>query len=101
MPTGTNIPTGQDWGAVNVGRAAIGGKLKKPTTARAIDLAKASGAIVTEKRHGAGGNSSAHSGGIMSAKKVRSDVSRSSFIVQIEQPEKNTTSGSMFCPLLT
>lgn len=61
----------QDWGAVNVGSGAAGGKVKKPTTARGIDAAKASGAIATEKRYGAGGNASAHSGGIMSAKKVR------------------------------
>ena len=35
------------------------------------DSAKATGSMVTEKRYGAGGNASAHSGGIMSAKKVR------------------------------
>eukprot|EP00529_Nitzschia_sp_RCC80_P035445 CAMPEP_0113453940 /NCGR_PEP_ID=MMETSP0014_2-20120614/7611_1 /TAXON_ID=2857 /ORGANISM="Nitzschia sp." /LENGTH=177 /DNA_ID=CAMNT_0000345339 /DNA_START=82 /DNA_END=615 /DNA_ORIENTATION=- /assembly_acc=CAM_ASM_000159 len=70
MPTGTNMPTGQDWGAVNVGRGGIGGKSKKPATARGIDIAKATGAMTTEKRYGAGGNASAHSGGIMSAKKL-------------------------------
>jgi hypothetical protein len=70
MPVGTNIPHTQDWGTVNVGRATIG-HTQKPKTARDIDLAKASGAISTEKRHGAGGNASAHSAGIMSAKKVR------------------------------
>ena len=55
----------------SVGRGGIGGKPKKPTTARGIDIAKATGAMTTEKRYGAGGNASAHSGGIMSAKKVR------------------------------
>jgi hypothetical protein len=68
MPTGTNVAHTQDWGAVNVGRGTVA---SKPKTARGIDLAKATGSMVTEKRHGAGGNASAHSGGIMSAKKVR------------------------------
>lgn len=70
MPTGTNVPQTQDWGSVNVGRGAVS-KSQKPKTARGIDLAKKSGALTTEKRYGAGGNASAHSGGIMSAKKVR------------------------------
>ena len=69
MPTGTNIPMSQDFESVNVGRASLNGPTK-PKTARGIDAAKASGLISTEKRHGAGGNASAHSGGIMSARKV-------------------------------
>lgn len=68
MPTGTSVPHQQDWGSVNVGRGTVA---SKPKTARGIDLAKASGKLTTEKRFGAGGNASAHSGGIMSAKKVR------------------------------
>ena len=68
MPTGTNVPHTQDWGSVNVGRGTV---KSKPKTARGIDIAKATGSMVTEKRYGAGGNASAHSGGIMSAKKVR------------------------------
>ena len=57
MPTGTNQTISQDWGAVNVGRAS------RPS---------AKGAKTgVEKRHGSGGNASAHSGGIMSARKVR------------------------------
>jgi hypothetical protein len=73
MPTGTNMAHTQDWGTVNVGRGAIGGS-QKPKTARGIDLAKASGALTTEKRYGAGGNASAHSAGIMSAKKVNEQL---------------------------
>mmetsp|Transcript_18550 Transcript_18550/g.29896 ORF Transcript_18550/g.29896 Transcript_18550/m.29896 type:complete len:178 (-) Transcript_18550:187-720(-) len=67
MPTGTNVPVTQDWGTVNVGRGTVG---SKPKTARGIDMAKATGAMATEKRHGAGSNASAHSGGIMSARKL-------------------------------
>jgi hypothetical protein len=71
MPTGTSVPVTQDWGTVNVGR---GGGTSKPKTARGIDIAKATGLIATEKRYGAGGNASAHSAGIMSAKKVRMQI---------------------------
>jgi hypothetical protein len=79
MPTGTNMPVTQDWGTVNVGRG--GSTTSKPKTARGIDMAKASGALTTEKRYGAGGNASAHSVGIMSAKKVRSSVNVGAVIV--------------------
>lgn len=58
MPTGTNQTFQQDWGAVNVGRAS------RPSAKTKVGVAK---------RHGAGGNASAHSGGIMSARKVRCD----------------------------
>ena len=75
MPTGTNVPVTQDWGAVNVGQGTLN-KSTKPKTARGIDMAKATGAVVTEKRYGAGGNASAHSAGIMSAKKVSENVGR-------------------------
>jgi Multiprotein bridging factor 1 len=74
MPTGTSIPFSQDFDSVNVGRGAGAGSTK-PKTARAVDAAKASGLISTEKRHGAGGNASAHSAGIMSARKVSSSSS--------------------------
>ncbi|KAL3944592.1 MAG: hypothetical protein SGBAC_001358 [Bacillariaceae sp.] len=67
MPTGTNVPITQDWGAVNVGKSST---YKKPTTAHGIDAAKKAGKIGTERRHGSGGNASAHSGTIMSAKKL-------------------------------
>ncbi|MGK3750035.1 MAG: hypothetical protein ACI8RD_002333 [Bacillariaceae sp.] len=59
MPQVPNQPGTQDWGSVNVGSGAAGSGYKKTGTA------------TKEKRHGAGGNSSAHSGGIMSARKVR------------------------------
>mmetsp|Transcript_51980 Transcript_51980/g.149841 ORF Transcript_51980/g.149841 Transcript_51980/m.149841 type:complete len:180 (-) Transcript_51980:210-749(-) len=68
MPTGTSVPFQQDWGSVNVGRGAVGNS--KPKTARGIDAAKAAGKIATEKRYGAGGNASAHTATIMSAKKL-------------------------------
>lgn len=55
MPTGTNQSHVQDWGSVNVGRAS------RPTAKKSVGV---------EKRYGAGGNASAHSGGIMSARKL-------------------------------
>mmetsp|Transcript_24538 Transcript_24538/g.37327 ORF Transcript_24538/g.37327 Transcript_24538/m.37327 type:complete len:175 (-) Transcript_24538:193-717(-) len=67
MPTGTNVPVTQDWGAVNVGRGALNAK---PKTSRAVDAARASGKLATEKRYGAGGNASAHSSTVMSARKL-------------------------------
>jgi Multiprotein bridging factor 1 len=69
------LPSGQDWGAVNVGSGA-GGLLKNktsvPKTERELSLAKAAGLVATEKRYGAGGNKSAHSGaaGATSARKL-------------------------------
>jgi hypothetical protein len=48
MPTGTNVAFQQDWGTVNVGKGTGGST--KPKTARGIELAKASGKLVTEKR---------------------------------------------------
>lgn len=68
MPQSYN-PSGQDWGAVNVGRGALGGS-SQPKTARDIDAAKSSGLLTTEKRYGAGGNKSAHSATALSVKKL-------------------------------
>jgi putative transcription factor len=62
------LPSGQDWAPVNVGRAS--GGLVKPKTAQELSMAKAAGLVSTEKRYGAGGNKSAHSAGVMSAKKL-------------------------------
>ena len=59
MPQVPNQAGTQDWGSVNVGSGAAGSGYKK------------TGIATKEKRHGAGGNSSAHGGGIMSARKVR------------------------------
>ena len=63
-----SLPSGQDWAPTNVGRGGASNKV--PTTARGVDRAKAMGLVVTEKRHGAGGNSSAHSATAMSARKL-------------------------------
>mmetsp|Transcript_28226 Transcript_28226/g.79272 ORF Transcript_28226/g.79272 Transcript_28226/m.79272 type:complete len:174 (-) Transcript_28226:1438-1959(-) len=99
MPTGTSVPFQQDWGAVNVGRGTIK-KTAAPKTARALDLAKASGKVATEKRYGAGGNKSAHSGGVMSARKLEQaddvgsiakvDKSLSKAIMQARMAKKMT-----------
>mmetsp|Transcript_1402 Transcript_1402/g.1920 ORF Transcript_1402/g.1920 Transcript_1402/m.1920 type:complete len:174 (-) Transcript_1402:160-681(-) len=100
MPTGTNVQTGQDWGAVNVGRGG-GGRTTVPKSARAVTAAKASGKLVTEKRYGAGGNTSAHTGAtIMSAKKleeaddvgkiVKVDLSLRKAIMQARTAKKMT-----------
>lgn len=59
MPNVPIQPSTQDWGSVNVGRAST----KSGT--------KSGGKASMEKRYGAGGNASVHSGGIMSARKVR------------------------------
>lgn len=66
MPQNYNPGIGQqDWAPVNAGRSGAGPirPTAVPKTARAIDQAKAQGLITTEKRFGAGGNKSAHSGG--------------------------------------
>jgi len=55
MPTGQNQAHTQDWGAVNVGRSS------RPSAKAVTGVAK---------RYGQS-NASAHSGGIMSARKVR------------------------------
>jgi hypothetical protein len=65
-----HIPSGQDWDAVNVGRSGTGGLKAVPKTAQELSLAKAKGLVTTEKRHGAGSNQSAHSGGVLSARKL-------------------------------
>jgi Multiprotein bridging factor 1 len=69
MPQAYN-PSGQDWDPVNVGRSGTGGIKAVPKTAQELSLAKSRGLVTTEKRHGAGGNASAHSGGVLSAKKL-------------------------------
>jgi Multiprotein bridging factor 1 len=66
------IPTGQDWAPANAGRSSSGtaGLKAVPKTAQDLSLAKQRGLVTTEKRVGAGGNQSAHAGGIMSARKL-------------------------------
>jgi len=67
MPQQYN-PSGQDWAPQSVGTSS--GVKSAPKSARELSMAKAAGLVATEKRHGAGGNKSAHSGGIMSARKL-------------------------------
>eukprot|EP01083_Nonionella_stella_P045799 122792_1 len=67
MPQRT-VQTGQDWGAVNVGRSTTA--RKKPTSNGAISSLKRAGLISTEQRYGAGGNKSAHNSTTMSARKL-------------------------------
>lgn len=59
--------TGQDWAPVNVGR---GSAPKKPQNSSQLSMMKAAGLVATEKKYGAGGNKSAHSHTVMSAKKL-------------------------------
>jgi putative transcription factor len=67
-----SLPSGQDWAPVNAGRSgsSAGGLKAVPKTAQELTLAKARGLVTTEKRHGAGGNQSAHSGAVISTKKL-------------------------------
>ncbi|CAB9528175.1 Multiprotein-bridging factor [Seminavis robusta] len=100
MPQQFNPGSGQDWGAVNVGKGTLGAKSSKPKTARGIDMAKAAGLVATEKKYGAGGNKSAHSHGALSAKKLeeaddvgkiaRVDKSLSKAIMQARTAKKMT-----------
>lgn len=97
MPT-RGIVTGQDWAPVNAGSGGIGGGSVKavPKNSRQVDLLKAAGVISTEKRHGAGGNKSAHSTTTVSAKKLEEaddvgtiakvDKSLSKAIMQVSLP---------------
>ncbi|CAJ1957106.1 unnamed protein product [Cylindrotheca closterium] len=97
MPTGTNVPITQDWGAVNVGKSST---YKKPTTSHGIDAAKKNGMLATERKYGAGGNASAHTGTIMSARKLEEatdvgkiakvDKSLSKAIMQARMAKKMT-----------
>jgi putative transcription factor len=98
MPQRDSITSGQDWGEVNVGRSTI--QTTAPKNARELTAAKAAGLVATEKRFGAGGNKSAHSVGIMSAKKleeaddvgtiVKVDPSLSKAIMQARTAQKLT-----------
>lgn len=54
MPN-TNIQTGQDWGAVNVGRASAS-RVSVPKSAAGVNRMKAMGLVDTEKKYGAGSN---------------------------------------------
>lgn len=64
-----NIQGGQDWGEVNVGRASAN-RVSVPKTAAGVSRMKAMGMVAAEKKHGAGGNASAHSGAGINARKI-------------------------------
>ena len=68
MPN-TTIQTGQDWGAVNVGRSSAN-RVNVPKSAAGVSRMKAMGLVATEKKYGAGGNASAHSGAGVNARKI-------------------------------
>eukprot|EP00578_Thalassiosira_sp_NH16_P024201 CAMPEP_0181102786 /NCGR_PEP_ID=MMETSP1071-20121207/14505_1 /TAXON_ID=35127 /ORGANISM="Thalassiosira sp., Strain NH16" /LENGTH=169 /DNA_ID=CAMNT_0023185791 /DNA_START=99 /DNA_END=608 /DNA_ORIENTATION=+ len=68
MPN-TNIQSGQDWGSVNVGRASAG-RVNVPKSAAGVSRMKAMGMVQTERKYGAGGNASAHSGAGINARKI-------------------------------
>eukprot|EP00527_Entomoneis_sp_CCMP2396_P004340 CAMPEP_0198143270 /NCGR_PEP_ID=MMETSP1443-20131203/6253_1 /TAXON_ID=186043 /ORGANISM="Entomoneis sp., Strain CCMP2396" /LENGTH=176 /DNA_ID=CAMNT_0043806485 /DNA_START=30 /DNA_END=557 /DNA_ORIENTATION=+ len=64
MPQAFNPGSGQDWAPQNAGRSGAGpAKTSLPKSARELDQARARGLVATEKKFGAGGNKSAHSGG--------------------------------------
>mmetsp|Transcript_28398 Transcript_28398/g.42010 ORF Transcript_28398/g.42010 Transcript_28398/m.42010 type:complete len:174 (+) Transcript_28398:108-629(+) len=68
MPN-VSLPTGQDWGAVNVGRSS-NSRVTVPKKAADITRLKAQGKLATERKFGAGGNASAHSGANINARKL-------------------------------
>lgn len=65
MPT-TYTPSGQDWAPTNVGRSTINAK----PTASSLNAMKRAGLVTSEKKFGAGGNTSAHGATVMSARKL-------------------------------
>uniref|UniRef100_A0A7S4MPQ6 HTH cro/C1-type domain-containing protein n=1 Tax=Odontella aurita TaxID=265563 RepID=A0A7S4MPQ6_9STRA len=94
-----SMPSGQDWDAVNVGRSGASGRKAVPKSAAGITAAKASGLVATERKHGAGGNRSAHSGSGVNAKKLEEsdelkhakvDKSLSKAIMQARMAKKMT-----------
>ena len=68
MPN-TTIQGGQDWGSVNVGRSSAN-RVSVPKSAAGVSRMKAMGLVQTERKHGAGGNASAHSGAGINARKI-------------------------------
>mmetsp|Transcript_7954 Transcript_7954/g.10950 ORF Transcript_7954/g.10950 Transcript_7954/m.10950 type:complete len:176 (-) Transcript_7954:428-955(-) len=93
-----SMPSGQDWDSVNVGSSSVKRKTV-PKTARGITAAKAAGTLSTERKYGAGGNKSAHSGAGVNAKKLEEsdelkhskvDKSLSKAIMQARTAKKMT-----------
>ncbi|GKY99613.1 hypothetical protein MPSEU_000915500 [Mayamaea pseudoterrestris] len=64
------VQSGQDWAPVNAGNSGASHAIKVPVGGQQLRIAKAAGLVSTEKRIGAGGNKSAHSGAGMSARKI-------------------------------
>ncbi|GAX29519.1 putative transcription factor [Fistulifera solaris] len=65
------VESGQDWAPVNAGRGGLmGARPAAPKNAREVSMLKAAGVLTTEKRHGAGGNKSAHSATALSVRKL-------------------------------
>lgn len=92
------MPTGQDWSSQNVGRSSVK-RVGVPKTASEITRMKAAGKLATEKRYETGRNASAHSGGVMSARKLEEtdqlrhakvDKSLSKAIMQARTAKKMT-----------
>jgi putative transcription factor len=100
MPQSFNPGTGQDWAPANAGRSGTAVKKAVPKSAHQVSMLKAAGVLSTEKRYGAGGNKSAHSGGVLSARKleeaddvgtiVKVDKSLSKAIMQARTAKKLT-----------
>mmetsp|Transcript_14740 Transcript_14740/g.17960 ORF Transcript_14740/g.17960 Transcript_14740/m.17960 type:complete len:172 (-) Transcript_14740:1074-1589(-) len=93
MPTSYN-PSGQDWAPVVTGSAA-----SRPKSSGALNSLRRAGLVASEKRHGAGGNSSAHNSSTMSARKLEEtdelkhnkvDKSLSKAIMQARMAKKMT-----------
>ncbi len=94
------VPTGQDWGTVNVGRSAASSRVVVPKSAAGVDRLKAMGLLSTEKKIGGGSNTSAHSNAAnMSARKIEEsdelkinkvDKSLSKAIMQARMAKKMT-----------
>ncbi|KAL3784734.1 hypothetical protein ACHAW5_001601 [Stephanodiscus triporus] len=97
MPN-TTIQTGQDWGAVDVGRASAS-RVAVPKSAAGVARMKAMGLVATERKFGSGSNSSAHSGSAVNARKIEEsedlklkkvDVTLSKAIQQARMAKKMT-----------
>jgi len=97
MPN-VSVPSGQDWETQNVGRSTVK-RATVPKKAADITRLKAQGKLVTEKKYEGGKNASAHSGGVMSARKLEEseetkhakvDKSLSKAIMQARTAKKMT-----------
>eukprot|EP00956_Cyclotella_meneghiniana_P021136 scaffold38052_cov68-Cyclotella_meneghiniana.AAC.4 len=91
-------PTGQDWGTVNVGRSSVARPGAVPKSALGVSRAKAMGLVSTERKFGAGSNTSAHNATVNARKIEESeelkhakvDKSLSKAIMQARMAKKMT-----------